>query len=157
MSFNLSILVGNLTRDPEVKYTPKGTACAEFGIACNEVWHDAAGNKHESVMFIDCTAWEKGAEWAQKHLKKGAEVMIEGKLKLDRWEDKTTGDKRSKHTITVSKFTPTFGTWKDGGRPGPQDEDSRRTSAPGQRPAQREKPPHDPDLDPPDDDNPFNQ
>lgn len=154
MSLNLVCLIGNLTRDPEIKYTPSGTACAEFGLAVNEVWFDEAGTKKESVCFVDCTAWKKGAEWAEKYLKKGAEVHITGRLKLDQWEDKETGGKRSKLKVTVDQFTPTFGTWKDGSKP--RDEDAGSTRAPAQRskPAAQPKE-RDPDLDPPRDDIPY--
>lgn len=150
MSLNIVLLLGNLTRDPEVTYTPKGTACANFGIAVNKVWFNDAGQKHESVTFVDITAWEKGAEWAGEYLKKGAEVHVTGELKLDTWDDKTTGDKRSKLKVIAHKLTPTFGTWRDGGRK-PSDEEAGRTQAPGRRTPQQPKPPADPDLDVPED------
>lgn len=153
MSLNTVALMGNLTRDPEIRYTPKGTACADFGLAVNEVWFDDAGTKKENVCFVDVTAWEKGAEWAGKYLKKGSEVHITGKLKLDQWDDKQTGEKRSKLKVVAQKLTPTFGTWKDGRKP--SDEHSERTQAPPQRPTSAPKPPADPDLDAPDDDIPF--
>lgn len=156
MSLNKVMLMGNLTRDPEIRYTPSGVACADFGLAVNEVWFDDSGAKKENVCFVDVTAWEKGAEWAEKYLKKGAEVHIEGKLKLEQWDDKQTGGKRSKLKVIAQKLTPTFGTWKDGGRK-PSDENAGRTQAPPQRPpAGRSAPPRDPDLDPdPDQDIPF--
>lgn len=155
MSLNKVFLMGNLTRDPEIKYTPKGTACAGFGLAVNKVWFNDAGEKCEDVTFVDITAWAEGAEWAEKHLKKGSNIHIEGELKLDQWDDKQTGEKRSKLKVIARKFTPCFATWKDEGRR-PSDEGSGRTQAPPQRPPTgRPAPPKDPDLDAPEDDIPF--
>jgi single-strand DNA-binding protein len=128
MSLNVIILIGNITRNPEIKYLASGTAVADFGLAVNEVYYDAAGQKIEKVCFVDITAWEKGAEWAEKYLEKGAEVCVEGKLTMDSWEDKETGAKRTKLKVTANKLTPTFGTWKEGkGEKQPQG----RTAAPG--------------------------
>lgn len=164
MSFNKVILVGNLTRDPEVKFTPKGVAICEFGLAMSEVWFNEAGAKQERVCFVDVTSFDKGAEWAGKHLSKGAEVCLEGKLVLDQWEDKETGGKRSKIRVKADKFTPTFGTWDrdksqreegQGGTQAPGQRSAPRKApqppaaqqSPNQRPAQLQRPPVDPDLD----------
>lgn len=98
---NKVYLIGNLTRDPETKYTVKGTCVGEIGIAVNQVWKDDAGEKREDVTFVDVTVWGKTAELCGQYLKKGAKVLIEGKLSLDQWEDKTTGQKRSKLKVVA--------------------------------------------------------
>lgn len=95
-SLNKVMLIGNLTRDPEVKYTPKGTAIAQLGLAVNRVYTTQAGEKKEEVTFIDVELWERLAELAEKYLRKGRPVFIEGRLLLDTWDDKQTGQKRSK-------------------------------------------------------------
>jgi single-strand DNA-binding protein len=155
VSYNICIIMGNVTREIELRYTPRGTACADFGLAVNKVWFTESGEKKESVSFFDVAAWDKGAEWAAKHLVKGSAVLVEGELKQDTWEDKQTGEKRSKVKITARKLTPCFATWKDTGRQ-PKDEEAQRTDAPGRRPAALERPPADPDLDPVvEDDIPF--
>ena len=95
-SFNKVILLGNLTRDPEVRYTPKGTAVAEIGLAVNRVYTTDSGEKREEATFVDVTLWGRTAEIAGEYLKKGRPVFIEGRLQLDTWDDKTSGQKRSK-------------------------------------------------------------
>jgi single-strand DNA-binding protein len=95
-SFNKVVLVGNLTRDPEVRYTPKGTACAKLGIAINRTWTTEAGEKKEEVTFVDVDVFGRTAENCGQYLAKGRPVLIEGRLRLDQWDDKQTGQKRSK-------------------------------------------------------------
>jgi single-strand DNA-binding protein len=96
-SLNKVMLIGNLTRDVETRFTPSGTCIAGFGIACNRKWKDAkTGELKEEVTFVDIELFGKTAEVAQKYLAKGKSVFIEGRLKLDTWEDKGTGQKRSK-------------------------------------------------------------
>src|SRR3954467_4516130 len=95
-SFNKVILLGNLTRDPEVRYTPKGTAVAEIGLAVNRVYTTDSGEKREEDTFVDVTLWGRTAEIAGEYLKKGRPVFIEGRLQLDTWDDKQSGQKRSK-------------------------------------------------------------
>src|SRR3954447_9343578 len=95
-SFNKVILIGNLTRDPEVRYTPKGSAVAEVGLAVNRVYTTDGGEKREGVTFVDVTLWGGTAEIAGEYLKKGRPVLIEGRLQLDTWDDKQSGQKRSK-------------------------------------------------------------
>src|ERR671929_1228697 len=95
-SFNKVILLGNLTRDPEVRYTPKGSAVADLGVAVNRQYTLESGEKREEVTFVDVTLWGRTAEIAGEYLKKGRPVMIEGRLQLDSWDDKQTGQKRSK-------------------------------------------------------------
>lgn len=139
------MLIGNLTRDPEIKYTPKGTAIAEIGLAVNRTYTTDAGEKREECTFIDVELWGRQAELAGEYLKKGRPVFIEGRLKLDTWDDKQTGQKRSKMRVVGEQMQFLGG--KDD-KPAQQ-----RQSAPP--PRQQPKPP-DPDLDAPEEDDvPF--
>jgi single-strand DNA-binding protein len=95
-SFNKVILMGNLTRDPELRYTPKGTAIAKIGLAVNRVWTNEAGEKKEEVTFVDVDVFGRTAENVGQYMRKGRPIMIEGRLKLDQWDDKQTGQKKSK-------------------------------------------------------------
>jgi single-strand DNA-binding protein len=95
-SFNKVILMGNLTRDPELRYTPKGTAIAKIGLAVNRVWTNEAGEKKEDVTFIDVDVFGRTAENVGQYMRKGRPILVEGRLKLDQWDDKATGAKRSK-------------------------------------------------------------
>lgn len=95
-SFNKVILVGNLTRDPELRYTPKGTAIAKIGLAVNRVWTTEAGEKKEEVTFVDVDVFGRTAENVGQYMRKGRPILIEGRLKLDQWDDKQTGQKKSK-------------------------------------------------------------
>ncbi len=95
-SFNKVILLGNLTRDPEVRYTPKGSAVCDLGLAVNRVYTLDSGEKREEVTFVDVVLWARLAEIAGEYLKKGRPVFIEGRLQLDTWDDKQSGQKRSK-------------------------------------------------------------
>jgi single-strand DNA-binding protein len=96
--------MGNITRDPEVKHTSKGTAIADMSLAINRVFSDPAGNRQEETIFIDVTAWGKTAELCGKHLTKGSAVLIEGRLHQDQWEDKATGQKRSKLKVVAENI-----------------------------------------------------
>jgi single-strand DNA-binding protein len=98
-SFNKVILLGNLTRDPSLKFLPSQMAVAEFGIACNRKYKDK-----EEVAFIDATAFGKTAEIINEHFHKGKSILLEGRLKYDSWEDKQGGGKRSKLTVVVESF-----------------------------------------------------
>lgn len=95
-SFNKVMLIGNLTRDPEVRYTPKGSAVCDIGLAVNRVYSSESGEKVEEVTFVDVVLWSKLAELAGKYLHKGRPVFIEGRLQMDSWEDKQTGQKRTR-------------------------------------------------------------
>jgi single-strand DNA-binding protein len=95
-SFNKVILLGNLTRDPEVRYTPKGTAVTDLGLAVNRTYTADNGEKREEVTFVDVTFWGRTAEVAGEYLKKGRPVFVEGRLQLDSWDDKQSGQKRTK-------------------------------------------------------------
>jgi len=103
-SFNQVILIGNLTRDPELRYTPSGTALCEFGLAINERWKDKAGNTKEEVSFLDCIAWARTAEVICEYFKKGKSIMVVGSLRQDRWQDQASGQNRSKVKINVRQF-----------------------------------------------------
>ena len=100
-SFNKVILLGNLTRDPELKYTPNQSAVCQFGLACNRKFKSAQGEDREEVTFVDCTAFGKQAEVISNYCQKGKQVMIDGRLKYDQWEDKQGGGKRSKLSVVV--------------------------------------------------------
>jgi len=95
-SFNKVILMGNLTRDPELRYTPKGTAIAKIGLAVNRVWTTETGEKKEEVTFVDVDVFGRTAENVGQYMRKGRPIMVEGRLKLDQWDDKQTGQKKSK-------------------------------------------------------------
>jgi single-strand DNA-binding protein len=116
-SFNKVILLGNLTRDPEVRYTPKGTAVTELGMAVNRVYTAENGEKREETTFVDITLWGRTAEIAGEYLKKGRPVFIEGRLQLDTWDDKQSGQKRSKLKV-VGEGLQLIGSRPGGGAAG---------------------------------------
>ena len=111
-SFNKVILLGNLTRDPEVRYTPKGSAVCDLGIAVNRVYTTDSGEKREEVTYVDVVLWARLAEIAGEYLKKGRPVFIEGRLQMDTWDDKQTGQKRTKLRVVGESMQLL------GGRPG---------------------------------------
>jgi single-strand DNA-binding protein len=95
-AFNKVILLGNLTRDPEVRYTPKGSAVCDLGIAVNRQYTLDSGEKREEVTYVDVVLWSRLAEIAGEYLKKGRPIFIEGRLQMDTWDDKQSGQKRTK-------------------------------------------------------------
>jgi single-strand DNA-binding protein len=95
-NLNKVMLIGNLTRDPELRYTPSGKAVADISLAINRVWNNEQGQKQEETIFVDVTLWSRQAELAQQYLSKGRGVYIEGRLQMDTWDDKETGKKRSR-------------------------------------------------------------
>lgn len=103
VSVNTVILGGNLTRDPEVRYTPQGTAVARLGLAVNQVYRTKDGEKKEDVCFVDVEVWARQAETCNEYLKKGRAVLVEGTLKLDTWTDRESGQKRSKHKVRARR------------------------------------------------------
>src|SRR6202047_2442877 len=103
-NLNRVLLIGNLTRDPEVRYTPKGTAVAEIGLAVNRIYSGEDGEKKEETTFVDVTLWARQAEIAGQYLKKGRPVFIEGRLQLDSWDDKQTGQKRSRLRVVAENL-----------------------------------------------------
>jgi single-strand DNA-binding protein len=100
-SLNKVFLIGNLTRDPELRVTPKGTAICQFGIAVNRQFKDDSGATRDETTFVDIEAWGKQGELVSKYLSKGSLAMVEGRLKFDQWEDKTSGQKRSKLKVVL--------------------------------------------------------
>ncbi len=159
-SYNKVILVGNLTRDPEVKYTPKGTAITDIGLAVNRTYSTDSGEKREEVTFIDITLWGRTAEIVGEYCKKGRPLLVEGRLQLDTWDDKATGQKRSKLKV-VGENIQLLGSREGGpGGPGGGGQEGGgysggggggggepRSSAPPRRPAPPPQRPQDPDLD----------
>ena len=103
-NLNKVMLIGNLTRDPELRHTPKGTAVSEISMAINRVWNNDQGQKQEETTFVEVTLWGRQAELAQQYLTKGRPVYIEGRLQLDSWDDKETGKKRSKLRVIGENF-----------------------------------------------------
>src|SRR5436309_374536 len=104
-NFNKVILAGNLTRDPELRYTPKGTAIARIGLAINRTWKSETGETKEEVTFVDVEAWGRQAEVISQYMKKGRPFLVEGRLKLDQWEDKNTHQKQSKLKVLLDSFS----------------------------------------------------
>ena len=155
-SYNKVFLLGNLTRDPEVRYTPKGSAVADLGIAVNRQYTLDNGEKREEVTFVDVTLWGRQAEVAGEYLKKGRSVFIEGRLQLDTWDDKTSGQKRSKLKVIGEMMQmlggrPGGGGGEEGGEPneGPPARSSRASSG------GRSAPPKSSSPEPDDDEIPF--
>lgn len=116
--------MGNLTRDPNLKYLPSQTAVVEFGIACNRKYRTSGGEDREDVVFVDCAAFGKTGEAINQYLVKGKPIFIEGRLKYDSWEDKNGGGKRNKLSIIVDQFQFI------GGRSDSDDSDQRQQSRP---------------------------
>ena len=102
-SFNKVILMGNLTRDPELRVTPKGTAVCQLGLAVNSVYKDREGNSKEEVTFVDIDVFGRQAEVIAKYMSKGRPLLVEGRLKLDSWESKE-GEKRNKLKVVLENF-----------------------------------------------------
>lgn len=116
-NLNKVMLIGNLTRDPEIRYTPKGTAVSDLGLAINRQWTNDQGQKQEETTYVDITFWGRQAELAQQYLTKGRGVYIEGRLQMDTWDDKETGKKRSK--LKIQGETLQFLPDGRGGNPSP--------------------------------------
>jgi single-strand DNA-binding protein len=137
--FNKVILVGNLTRDPQLKYLPSQTAVAEFGIAMNRKWRDQQGQDREEVCFVDCAAFGKTGEFVNQYFQKGKGILIEGRLKYDQWEDKQGGGKRSKLSVVVETCSfiggPDGGGNRGGGAGGPSYDDVDTSGSGGPPPA----------------------
>lgn len=122
-SFNKVILMGNMTRDPEVRYTPGGTAVSEIGLAVNDRRKDAKGEWVDETTFVDVTLWGRQAEIAGEYLTKGAPILVEGRLKLDSWEK--DGQKRSKLRVVCENMRMLGGKGGGkGGSSGPPPDDS---------------------------------
>src|ERR1700761_8852667 len=116
-SFNKVVLVGNLTRDPELRYTPKGTAIAKIGLAVNRVWTNESGEKKEEVTYVDVDVFGRTAENVGQYMRKGRPIMIEGRLKLDQWDDKQTGAHRGRLGV-IAETVQFLGGGQQGGGEG---------------------------------------
>lgn len=103
-NFNQVIIVGHLTRDPEIRYTPKGVAVTQLSVAVNRNWKSDSGEAKEEVCFVDCTAWSHQAEVIAQFLKKGSPILVQGRLRQESWEDKNTKQKRTKLGVVVERF-----------------------------------------------------
>jgi single-strand DNA-binding protein len=136
-SFNKVILAGNLTRDPELRYTPKGTALVKLGLAISRTWKSESGEKREEVTFVDVDAWERQAEVIAQYFRKGKPILVEGRLQLDSWEDKNTHEKRSKLKVRLESFSflESKGPEEGSGAGGVPSGEPVRRSAPPARPA----------------------
>ena len=126
-NLNKVMLIGNLTRDPELRHTPKGTAVSEISLAIKRIWNNEQGQKQEDVTYVDVTLWGRQAEVAQQYLTKGSPAYIEGRLQLDSWDDKETGKKRSKLKI-VGEVLQLLGSKGGGG--GSSERPQQQSSAP---------------------------
>lgn len=149
-NLNKIMLMGNLTRDPECKYTPKGMAITQIGVAVNRVWLNDAGEKQEEVTFIDVEFFGKKAEVVGEHFKKGRSIFVEGRLKLDSWTDKESNQKKSKLKVVGESFEFMGGPKQDDDRTPAEQHAARQkevAARPPQRIATRPAPPRDPDLD----------
>jgi len=122
-NLNKVLLIGNLTRDPELRYTPKGTAVADISLAINRVWNNEQNVRQEEVTFVEITLWGRQAELAQQYLVKGRGAYVEGRLATDTWDDKATGQKRSKMKVVAEslQFLPD-GRPREAGAPPPRQE-----------------------------------
>jgi len=132
-SFNKVILLGNLTRDPEVRYTPKGSAVCDLGIAINRQYTLDSGEKREEVTFVDVVLWSRLAEIAGEYLKKGRPIFIEGRLQLDTWDDKQSGQKRSKLRV-IGETMQLLGSRPSGGTTPAEASEGDRPSRPAEKP-----------------------
>ena len=150
-SFNKVILLGNLTRDPEVRYTPKGSAVCDLGIAVNRVYTTEGGERREEVTFVDVVLWARLAEIAGEYLRKGRPVFIEGRLQMDSWDDKQTGQKRTKLRVVGETMQLLGG--RPGGAAGETAEDDRAATSAGSKTTAPPKPARQSEQD--DDEIPF--
>lgn len=119
-SYNRVILAGNMTRDPEAKALPSGQALTKFSLAVNRAYTTKEGEKREEVTYVDIESYGKQAEVIAKYCGKGSGILVEGRLKLDQWDDKKTGEKRSRLGVVLENFTflggkPQGGASEEGG------------------------------------------
>jgi single-strand DNA-binding protein len=162
-SYNRVILVGNLTRDPEIRYIPSGTPVCDVGLAVNDRRKNQSGEWVEETTFVDVTMWARTAEVACEYLSKGSPVLIEGRLKLDTWES-NDGQKRSKLRVVCERMQMLggrgAGAGAAGGGAGPAGEGAprqapRRDSAYSQPAPSQDESEAPPPMEPPADDIPF--
>ena len=112
--FSKAIITGNITRDPELRTTPNGASVCSFSVAVNRSFRDASGEQRESVSFIDCSAWGKAGEIINQYAKKGTGILVSGRLDQRSWEDKNSGQKRSRVEVVVEDFNFLSGTDREG-------------------------------------------
>lgn len=148
-SFNKVILVGNLTRDPELRYTSGGAAVCGLGMAVNRRFTTASGEQREEVCFVDVDVWGRQGETCKNYLRKGSPVLIEGRLRMDTWQDRETGKTRSRLGVTAER-TQFLGTprgefagapGEDGFEYAPEGDDYAAPQAAAPLPAPRPQPP----------------
>ncbi|MDI1320643.1 MAG: single-stranded DNA-binding protein [bacterium] len=137
-NLNKVMLIGNLTRDPELRVTPKGTAICQFSLAVNRKFKDESGGEREEVTYVDIEAWSKQGETIAKYCTKGRPLFVEGRLRLDQWEDKTTKEKRSRMKVVLENFQFLGSGRADGAAPGGGEGGEARSYAP--RPSAAPKP-----------------
>ncbi len=150
-NLNKVLLIGNLTKDPELRYTPQGSAICDFRIAINRQYMTSDGQKKEEVSFIDINVWGRQAETCNRFIKKGSQVFVEGRLKLDSWQDKETGKNRSRLYVVAERIqflnTPGGRPPSDGGESAPQEPyaqrngNSSRPQQPSSQQQQNQNPP----------------
>lgn len=131
-SFNKVMLIGNLTRDPELRVTPRGTSICQFGLAVNRQFKDESGATRDETTFVDVEAWGKQGELINKYLNKGSSCFVEGRLRFDQWDDKQSGQKRSKLKVVVEnvQFLGAKAGPSAGGQAGATDEYDQTSDAP---------------------------
>jgi single-strand DNA-binding protein len=129
-SYHRVLLLGNLTRDPQLSYTPNQTAVVDFGVATNRRWTAQDGSQREETCFVDCRAFGRTAENINKFMRKGRLIFIEGRLTFDTWTAQD-GSKRSKHRVTVDNVQFMPGTGGPGPGPGPEQPDQGYEAEPG--------------------------
>ena len=139
-SLNKVFLMGNLTRDPELRVTPKGTPICQFALAINRKFKMESGESREEVIFVDIEAWGKQGETIAKFVTKGRPLFVEGRLKLDQWEDKTTKEKRSRMKVVLEQFE-FLGDSRGGGGGGPQPSSGEADQTGGSSPERHSPPP----------------
>lgn len=154
-SYSRVVLLGNTTRETELKYTQSGMAVVEIGLAMNEKRKNAAGEWIDEAVFVDVTFWGKTAEVCGEHVQKGQQILVEGRLKLDTWQDRNTGEKRSKLKVTGDKLV-FVGSKRDGGSAPPADPGYQPSAAsPNPPAAQYDEPPRATPAGEPDSELPF--
>ena len=129
-NLNKVLLIGNLTRDPELRYTPQGSAICDLGLAINRQYTTNDGVKKEEVCFVDITAWGRQAETCNRFVKKGSQIFVEGRLKLDSWQDKETGKNRSKINVVAERIQ-----FLSGSGAGKHQDDGQDEQQPYQKPS----------------------
>lgn len=151
-NLNRVLLIGNLTRDPELRVTPKGNSICQFGLAVNRTFKDGAGQSREETTFIDVEAWGRQGEVISKYCAKGRALFVEGRLRFDQWDDKTTGQKRSRLSVVLENFQ-FIGSGRGDG-PGSSEEDAAMSGGgSGGSPERHSPPPRAPRPAPAADDN----